>query len=91
MTNVQEFSDRLIENIENVIVGKRETVEFAVITLLCQGHLLIDDVPGVGNDNAGTQRRPFDRLFLQPHPVHAGHAAQRCDRRLDLQPGQQRV
>jgi len=48
MTNVQEFSDRLIENIENVIVGKRETVEFAVITLLCQGHLLIDDVPGVG-------------------------------------------
>ena len=48
MTNVQEFSDRLIANIEQVIVGKRETVEFAVITLLCQGHLLIEDVPGVG-------------------------------------------
>ena len=48
MTNVQEFSDRLIANIEQVIVGKRETVEFSVITLLCQGHLLIEDVPGVG-------------------------------------------
>ncbi|MBK5108289.1 MAG: MoxR family ATPase [Anaerolineales bacterium] len=48
MTNVQEFSDRLIANIEQVIVGKRETVELAVITLLCQGHLLIEDVPGVG-------------------------------------------
>jgi MoxR-like ATPase len=48
MANVQEFSDRLITNIEKVIVGKRETVEFAVITLLCQGHLLIEDVPGVG-------------------------------------------
>ena len=35
MTNVQEFSDRLVTNIEEVIVGKRETVEFAVITLLC--------------------------------------------------------
>ena len=46
--NVQEFSDRLVKNIENVIIGKRETVEFAVITLLCQGHLLIEDVPGVG-------------------------------------------
>ncbi len=46
--NVQEFSDRLVTNIENVIIGKRETVEFAVITLLCQGHLLIEDVPGVG-------------------------------------------
>jgi MoxR-like ATPase len=31
-----------------VIVGKREVIEFAVITLLSQGHLLIDDVPGVG-------------------------------------------
>ncbi len=48
MANVQEFSDRLVNNIENVIVGKRETVELAVITLLCQGHLLIEDVPGVG-------------------------------------------
>jgi MoxR-like ATPase len=48
MTNVQDFSDRLITNIEKVIVGKRETVELAVITLLCQGHLLIEDVPGVG-------------------------------------------
>jgi len=48
MTNVQEFSDRLVTNIEKVIVGKRETVELAVITLLCQGHLLIEDVPGVG-------------------------------------------
>jgi MoxR-like ATPase len=48
MINVQDFSERLIENIENVIVGKRETVQFSVITLLCQGHLLIEDVPGVG-------------------------------------------
>ncbi len=48
MANVQEFSDQLVNNIENVIVGKRKTVELAVITLLCQGHLLIEDVPGVG-------------------------------------------
>jgi MoxR-like ATPase len=48
MTLVQEFSERVIENIEKVIVGKRETVELAVVSLLCQGHLLIEDVPGVG-------------------------------------------
>jgi MoxR-like ATPase len=46
--NIQEFSERVIENIENVIVGKRSSVELAVISLLCQGHLLIEDVPGVG-------------------------------------------
>jgi MoxR-like ATPase len=38
----------VIENIEKVIVGKRETVEQAIVSLLCQGHLLIEDVPGVG-------------------------------------------
>src|SRR3972149_5534996 len=48
MSFVQQFSRKVIENIEMVIVGKRETVELAVVSLLCQGHLLIEDVPGVG-------------------------------------------
>lgn len=48
MTTIQEFGDKVIQNIEKVIVGKHETVELAVIGLLCQGHLLIEDVPGVG-------------------------------------------
>ncbi|MBN1146801.1 MAG: MoxR family ATPase [Anaerolineales bacterium] len=48
MSDVQNFSERVIGNIEKVIVGKRQTVELAVVGLLCQGHLLIEDVPGVG-------------------------------------------
>jgi len=48
MTDVQIFSDQLINNIEKVIIGKRQTVELAIMGLLCQGHLLIEDVPGVG-------------------------------------------
>src|SRR4030043_611275 len=48
MTVVQTFSESIINNIEKVIVGKRSAVELAVISLLCQGHLLIEDVPGVG-------------------------------------------
>jgi len=48
MSEVQNFSDRVIANIEQVIVGKRSTIELAVAGLLCQGHLLIEDVPGVG-------------------------------------------
>ncbi len=47
-STVQTFAERVIANIERVIVGKRDTVELAVIGLLCQGHLLIEDVPGVG-------------------------------------------
>lgn len=45
---VQSFAQRLIANIERVIVGKREAIELVVIGLLCQGHLLIEDVPGTG-------------------------------------------
>jgi MoxR-like ATPase len=48
MTDIQSFSKHLIENLERVIVGKRQTVELTVIGLLCQGHVLIEDVPGVG-------------------------------------------
>jgi len=48
MTEVQIFTEKIINNIEKVIVGKRSSVQLAVISLLCQGHLLIEDVPGVG-------------------------------------------
>ncbi len=48
MTQIQAFTEKLIPNIEKVIVGKRNSVELAVIGMLCQGHLLIEDVPGVG-------------------------------------------
>jgi MoxR-like ATPase len=48
MSDVKIFAQRVISNIEKVIVGKTKTVELAVVGLLCQGHLLIEDVPGVG-------------------------------------------
>jgi MoxR-like ATPase len=38
----------IIENIEKVIVGKRESIELVVISLACNGHVLIEDIPGVG-------------------------------------------
>ncbi len=48
MTKAQTFSEKVITNVEKVIIGKRASLELAVIGLLCQGHLLIEDVPGVG-------------------------------------------
>ncbi len=48
MINVQEFSRTLITNVERVIVGKSSAIQLAVIGLLSKGHLLIEDVPGVG-------------------------------------------
>jgi len=48
MEEVKQFAERVISNIEKVIVGKHSTVEQAIVSLICQGHLLIEDVPGVG-------------------------------------------
>ena len=44
----QTLADSLIENIGRVIVGKHETVELALVALISGGHVLIEDVPGVG-------------------------------------------
>jgi MoxR-like ATPase len=44
----QELAARIVSNVEGVIVGKRAAVELAVIALMSQGHLLIEDAPGVG-------------------------------------------
>jgi MoxR-like ATPase len=48
MESVGELGDRLIENVSRVIVGKRDAIEHTVIGMLCQGHVLIEDVPGTG-------------------------------------------
>jgi MoxR-like ATPase len=48
MTDIQNIANRIVENVERVIVGKRQSVQLTVLGLLCQGHILIEDVPGVG-------------------------------------------
>jgi MoxR-like ATPase len=48
MESAHTVAQRLIDNISLVIFGKRREVELAVAGLLAQGHLLIEDVPGVG-------------------------------------------
>ena len=48
MEEVQVVANTLIENVEHVVIGKREIIELVTIGLLSQGHILIEDVPGVG-------------------------------------------
>ncbi|MGC8873431.1 MAG: AAA family ATPase [Chloroflexia bacterium] len=48
MAFVKEQAEKIIANVERVIVGKRPAVELLLIAVLSQGHVLIEDVPGVG-------------------------------------------
>ena len=48
MKEIQEFAENVIANVEKVIIGKREALELMMVALLCEGHVLIEDVPGTG-------------------------------------------
>jgi len=48
MQEIQGFARTVIDNVEKVIVGKRSAIELLLVALLCEGHVLIEDVPGVG-------------------------------------------
>jgi MoxR-like ATPase len=48
MEDIQKFVTPMIENVEQVIVGKRAAIEFLLVALLCEGHVLLEDVPGSG-------------------------------------------
>jgi len=48
ISSVQNLGEKLKENLSKVIIGKSETLSLTIIAFLCQGHILIEDVPGVG-------------------------------------------
>lgn len=48
MKVVTDLAERVISNVEKVIIGKHDVVEQTLLALLCQGHILIEDVPGTG-------------------------------------------
>lgn len=48
MTEITQLREKIEKNISKVIVGKLNTIELLLVALLCDGHVLIEDVPGVG-------------------------------------------
>ena len=48
VSQINDFGNKIRENVGRVIVGKDQVVELAIIALLCEGHVLIEDVPGTG-------------------------------------------
>lgn len=45
---IQKFAQKIIENVGEVVIGKADIAELALIALLCEGHILFEDVPGIG-------------------------------------------
>lgn len=48
LVDVASIAQRISENIQKVILGKKDEIELAILALLSKGHILLEDVPGVG-------------------------------------------
>jgi MoxR-like ATPase len=69
--SIRELATAIVDNVERVIVGKRPMVELCVVALLCDGHILLEDVPGVGKTMlaralAGSLGCVFRRIQFTP-------------------------
>ncbi|HEB64219.1 MAG TPA: AAA family ATPase, partial [Chloroflexi bacterium] len=48
MPPIPETARRVRENVQKVIVGKDEVINLTLVAVLCEGHVLLEDVPGTG-------------------------------------------
>ena len=62
--NINAMLNNVIDNVEKVIIGKREAIELALCSFLCAGHVLIEDMPGVGKTSlVSAMAKSFDCSF----------------------------
>jgi len=94
--DVAALADRIANEVEEVIVGKRDAVEHVLVTVLARGHLLVEDVPGVGKTTlAKSVARSIDGSFkrvqftpdLLPSDVTGVNVFNRRTDEFDFQPG----
>jgi MoxR-like ATPase len=72
--NFTEFSQRIRDNIARVVIGKTDVVELLLAALLVEGHVLLEDVPGVGKTTLAKGAGPEPGLRL----IRASSVRQTC-------------
>ena len=77
-----------IDQLNTIILGKEDRLRLAIACLLARGHLLIEDLPGVGKTTLAHALARVAGPELPAHPVHQRPAAGRHHRRVDLRPRQ---
>lgn len=75
----------IIEEVKKAVVGKNAVVGKMLMVILAQGHILLEDIPGVGKNHPGPGLFQGDGVGLSPDAVHPGRHAHRCDRFFRIQ------
>lgn len=71
MDNIRQFKEQVLENVSKVIVGKNDEIELLLTAFLAQGHILLEDLPGMGKtvmvrSFSKTLDLPFKRIQFTP-------------------------
>src|SRR3989442_11612602 len=79
--------ESLLASVDRVMVGKRDVAKLLLVALLCEGHVLVEDVPGVGKTLlaktlAASLACSFRRLQFTPHLQPSERAGERRGQRL---------
>ena len=91
LAQVQEHAARILDEVERAVVGKRDALELVLMGLLADGHVLLEDYPGLAKTLAARSFAAGDQHRLQPDPVHARPDALRRHRLVDLEPARRRL
>lgn len=73
---IKELQDQL----ERIIKGKKDITDKILMAVLAKGHVLLEDVPGVGKTTTALGTEPSYGNGIQPYPVYTGCCPFRCDR-----------
>ncbi|NBG88034.1 AAA family ATPase [Isachenkonia alkalipeptolytica] len=68
---IKEFREKMVENVSKVIIGKEEVIELLTVAFICDGHVLLEDAPGLGKTKlvrsfAKTIGSKFKRIQFTP-------------------------
>ena len=68
---IEKFRIKILENISNVILGKKDVIDLVIMAVICKGHILIEDVPGTGKTIlakciAKSLKADFSRIQFTP-------------------------
>ncbi len=71
MENIKQFKEKVLDNVSKVIVGKNKEIELLLTAFLAQGHILLEDLPGMGKtvmvrSFSNTLALPFKRIQFTP-------------------------
>lgn len=71
MENIKQFKEKVLDNVSKVIVGKNKEIELLLTAFLAQGHILLEDLPGMGKtvmvrSFSNTLALPFKRMQFTP-------------------------